>query len=98
MGTATPIKRVNYQPGGDQVVYKLDPPYVYDDEKAVTVEMVLVSGVNVTYSGPETFIFPYDPGSDDVSGGELDGSFRGDIDHEEALAGLGEGYEIEGTI
>lgn len=41
------------------------------------------------FQGPETFLFPADGKGNITSWGELDGSFRGAIDHEQALRNAG---------
>lgn len=66
-------------------IYELDPP-------ADGVKTVVVSANTVMFSGPETYIFPAEKHGDvyEISDwGELDGSYRGGLDHEEALRGLG---------
>lgn len=87
--TATYVKTV---PGaGEMRIYKCDPPMayrVYSDSEPRSTEYVAVSAASVPFSGTETYIFPSD--GDDVSDwGELEGSFRGGWDHEEALRGAG---------
>lgn len=93
MKTATYVKP--YDPGrGDAAVYKLSDPMPVDrfgDEKQHT-DHVVVSAVDVMFSGPETYIFPCDADGKVTSWGELEGSFRGGLDHAEALRGAG--YEI----
>ena len=73
--------------------YEVDPPMQYDDEKATSY--VVVSAV-VAYSGPETLIFPAKKQGDVfdvINFGELEGSFRGALDHEAALNNAG--YRVE---
>jgi hypothetical protein len=78
---------------GDGRVYRLDPPLISEwDERSNPVEYVWVSATNVPYSGPETYIFPCDKKGNVLTWGELEGSYRGGLDHEEALAGAG--YEV----
>jgi len=55
-------------------------------------EHVWVSGNNVPFSGPETYIFPCDSEGSVSDWGELEGSQRGFIDPDRALKELG--YEI----
>lgn len=79
---------------GDARLYKLMPPLVtakYDDV-VETYEFVVVSAADVPYSGPETYIFPADEQGHVTDWLELDGSFRGSLDHAEALRNAG--YEI----
>ena len=52
---------------------------------------IIVSAVVATYSVPETYIFEADESGEITNWGELDGSFRGGLDHLEALNG--HGYE-----
>jgi hypothetical protein len=57
---------------------------------------VIVSGVDLVFTGPETYIFPATPESIAANkhngSSELTGSFRGAIDHTEALRRAG--YEV----
>jgi hypothetical protein len=69
---------------GEARLYKVTPPL--DGHEHVAVSAV------VAYSGPETYIFPADADGKVLSWGELDGSFRGDLDHEAALRLAG--YEV----
>lgn len=57
-----------------------------------STEYVWVSAANVMFSGPETYIFPCDADGEVTDWGELPGSYKGGLDHEEALAEAG--YEI----
>lgn len=66
-------------------LYQLDPPLEGH-------EFVVVSAVNVPSSGPETYIFGADKEGRIVDWSELDGSFRGGLDHVAALENAG--YEI----
>jgi hypothetical protein len=81
---------------GDASLYRVDPPMTYgdlcDEEDKGTTEFVIVSAVNVPFSGPETYIFPADSDGEVVDWLELDGSYRGGLDHEAALRGAG--YEV----
>lgn len=83
---------------GEAHVYELDPPVEYDDyeDGACSTKYVIVSAADVPFSGPETYIFPAVK-KDDVFGAEnmceMEGSYRGGLDHAEALKGLG--YAIE---
>ena len=84
---ATKIKDLpTSKTGAIQVLFKMEPPLEGN-------EFVVVSGVSVPYSGPETYIFPADEEGIIIDFGELDGSFRGAIDINEALRGVG--YEVE---
>jgi len=50
---------------------------------------VAVSAAVAYGSGPETYIFPTDENGKVLDWGELPGSFQGDLDHDEALFGMG---------
>jgi hypothetical protein len=91
--TATFVKTLNR--AGEGRVYRLDPPMeIKDWRNNVTgaTEYVWVSAVVAMFSGAETYIFPCDADGHVTDWGELGGSFRGDLDHEEALNGAG--YEV----
>lgn len=76
---------------GEAKLYKLSEPIDYgwdhgsDDMRGKT-EYVAVSGI--CYHGSETYIFPTDENGVVLDLGELDGSFRGSIDHQKAIDGL----------
>lgn len=80
MSTAKVINRVQ---GSVQAVYEMDPPYMEN-------EHVLVSADGLLVQVPETYIFPKN--GDVTSYLELPGSFRGAMDHSEALENAG--YKI----
>lgn len=69
---------------GDARLYQLSEPL--DGS-----EHVVVSGIDNRW-GAETYIFPADSSGEITSWGELEGSFKGSIDHAEALRGAG--YEV----
>jgi hypothetical protein len=90
---------------GEARVYQVDPPMAYrnygaggDDYLAggteAHAEYVIVSAV-VAYSGPETYIFPARTsterpgGFESINSLELPGSFRGSLDHAQALNNAG---------
>src|SRR5690349_19484746 len=94
---ATLVRRINDWKG-DARLYRVEPPLRYDtwgdedkDQEAAT-GYVIVSAADVPFSGPETYIFAASEAGDVLDWGELDGSFRGGLDHREALSGAG--YEI----
>lgn len=95
MNKATFIKNCDGFTGVAKL-YKLSPPLADEpwdeDDEPTLSEYVLVSGVNAMFTGPETFIFPADENGSVTSCGELPGSFRGSIDHEQALANAG--YQV----
>ena len=96
-GSATRIKDLQgWQ--GDASLYRLSPPLAtqdYDYEKEeyeeVNYEYVVVSAAVAMFSGPETYIFPGNPPEESQPADwiELDGSFRGGLDHAQALANVG---------
>lgn len=74
---------------GDARVYELDPPMDDDPEQW---RYVIVSAVDAMFTGPETYIFPAEKQGDvftTVNMLELDGSFKGALDHEQALENAG---------
>lgn len=71
------------RPDIQQKLYRLEPPANRD------VQYVVVSGADVPFSGPETYIFRSDEDGKITDWLEMRGSFRGDIDHARALSGLG---------
>lgn len=91
MKTATLIK-VPDGFSGDARLYKLSEPVEYDEhwdedglQPARKTNYVIVSAAQVMFSGPETYIFPADEEGEVLNWGELNGSFKGGLDHEEAL-------------
>lgn len=90
MNTATYIKTLDGW-RGEARLYKVDPPMAYgwgDDEG--TTEYVVVSAVVVPYiGGAETYIFPAREDGSVIEYGEMEGSFRGALDHEQALENAG---------
>lgn len=79
-----PTLRSTSPTGADQRVYRLSEPITYDNG---CTSHVVVSAVTVV-GRPETFIFPSDPEGNVLDWGELEGSFQGGLDHEEAINGL----------
>ena len=84
---------------GDARLYRLEPPMSarrFDGNKYVErpVPLVIVSATNVPFGGgPETYVFEANEDGEVTNWGELDGSFKGGLDHAEALRGAG--YEVE---
>lgn len=77
---------------GDARLFKLSQPVKYFSGGGnMQTEHVVVSAVTA-YSGPETYIFPADADGRVLDYMELDGSFRGGLDHAHALDGAG--FEI----
>lgn len=54
---------------------------------------IVVSAINAMFSGPETYIFRANEDGDIIDWCEMDGSFRGALDHARALNNGG--YELE---
>lgn len=89
--TATKIKEgLDWQ--GDATLYQLSAPITYEGDRQT--DFVWVSAVCAIFSGPETFIFPADDNGEVLGWAELEGSFRGGLDHERALRGAGYSLEV----
>jgi hypothetical protein len=86
-GVATLVKRLDGWTG-DARLYRLDPP-------TTTGKYVIVSATAAPFSGPETYIFAAREDGECEDYGELDGSYRGGLDHAEALRRAG--YELMGA-
>jgi hypothetical protein len=86
--TATFVKNLGWR--GDARLYKLSEPYALEDYEGETtnIDYVIVSGINNEF-GIETFIFPAKEDGEAISMGELEGSFKGAIDHAMALENFG---------
>jgi hypothetical protein len=81
---------------GDARLYELDEPIAWskwegNEEVDYRTEFVVVSGIANSFS-TETYIFPANAYGKILSWLELDGSFRGSVDHERALENAG--YEV----
>ena len=74
---------------GDARVFELSEPMQYEGGKT---KYVVVSATVAPFTGAETYIFPSDEKGDVKKFSELDGSYRGGLDHAQALEGAG--YEI----
>lgn len=98
---ATFIKEIPQIRGGIcQKLYRVDPPmtleqwdYDEDVETNIAFDYVVVSAAQVIMVGPETYIFGADEEGMIVNWSELEGSFKGALDHERALHNAG--YEVE---
>lgn len=82
---------------GDARLFQLSEPIPWDydwetQQDKSSTEFVVVSATIAPYSGPETYIFPADEAGEVISWSELSGSYRGGLDHAEALRGAG--YEV----
>jgi hypothetical protein len=78
MGLATLIKKGTSSSGAMWECFQLDPPLAGH-------EYVRVSAVIAPFSGPETYLFPADSDGEVTDWGELEGSYRGGLDINEAL-------------
>ena len=90
MSVARFVKSRKGREDGVASVYELDFPVKYgDDDK--TTSFVWVSAVpHVGFvEGPETYIFACDSDGEVLDWIELGGSFKGAMDHDRALRGLG---------
>ena len=85
MKTATELKRNLDGFNGDARLYRCAPPL--DGH-----EYVIVSAAVVFMTGPETYIFGATKDGEIENWSELDGSFRGGLDHVHALNEAG--YEV----
>ena len=73
---------------GDARLYELSEPVEYGEGNKKT-KFVVVSAAYVMFSGSETYIFPADKNGNVMDWGELEGSFRGGLDHVVALENAG---------
>lgn len=92
---ATLISEKVVEEGMVHKVYKVDPPIPYikwtrgEPDQALLTDYVLVSAAIVKFSGPETYIFPSDAEGQVTDWGELEGSYKGGLNHTVALEGMG---------
>ena len=84
------IKNFDKEFTGDAALYELDEPMKYDGGETC---YVIVSATVVLITGPETYICPADCEGNIINWGELEGSYRGGLDHVRALEGAG--YTVE---
>lgn len=94
--TAAFVRRLS-RGAGEMRLYRLSVPLpsnrgVDADAPHAHYEHVVVSATVVPYSGPETYIFGADSAGKIIDWAELSGSYRGGLDHAEALRGAG--YEV----
>lgn len=95
MNTATFIKNGETFPGVEQRLYHLDPPmhaklygYGGEHERCYVIDYVIVSASSLPLM-EETYIFAADSEGNVINWHELDGSFKGDLDHDLALKRAG---------
>lgn len=96
MKVATEIRKLESFTG-DARLFRLSEPMAcgYDwesGEHKSNTEYVVVSATIAPYSGAETYIFAASESGEIQNWMELDGSYRGGLDHAEALRGAG--YEV----
>lgn len=76
----------------EQKLWKLSERVKYSnewDEVEKYTEFVVTFAAAVLFSGPETYIFAADENGEILSWSEMDGSFRGDLNHEQAIKNAG---------
>jgi hypothetical protein len=76
-------------------LYHVTPPmeYGWGNVNQATTEYVIVSAVNIPFGGPETYIFAANAAGEVIEWAELPGSYRGGLNHTEALRRAG--YTIQ---
>lgn len=79
--------------GFGKKLWKVTPPIGYDEDWDTgkfrkNTDYIVSSAASVMFSGPETYIFPADEEGTIIDWGELQGSYRGGLDHDEAIEGL----------
>ena len=86
---------------GDARLYRLDPPMsvpAWDNKDTlIQIDYVVVSAVVAFFQGPETYIFPANENGEVLDWMELDGSFKGGLNHGQALTYAGY-ISIEGEL
>jgi hypothetical protein len=71
---------------GRAAIYKLSEPLSFREDRSCT--HVFVSSTTVM-GVPETYAFPADESGKVLDWGELDGSQKGDVSHEQVLSDMG---------
>lgn len=90
--TATHLPDTDTSWGAGEVRHwKLSEPVAYGwgDEPDGHTEFVVTSAADVMMSGPEAYIFPADADGKVIDWGEMEGSGKGDHDHEAAIRRAG---------
>jgi hypothetical protein len=98
---ATLVRDVSADFRGKAFLYRCDPPMQYtdgygDDADELETEYVIVSATHAMFSGPETYIFPANSDGEVTNWSELDGSYKGGLDHAGALRAAG--YTVIETL
>lgn len=97
MKTAIFIRVVSEVHSGARL-YSVSPPmvgYAWDDKDPPLHDFVVVSAVNVVFFGPETYIFGSNAEGEMGCMMELPGSFKGALDHAQALENAGYAIELK---
>lgn len=91
-GVATLVRHLNGNAHSKGRVYRVEPPHVdYDGDNPT--EYVWVSAATLPMGlGTETYIFACDEAGEVTSWGEMPGSIKNSLDHDEALRDAG--YEV----
>lgn len=87
MTTATFVKDLDWQVHAAKKLWRLSELVEYDDNQKT--DYVVTSAANAPFSGPETYIFPADKDGEIKSWLEMTGSYRGGLDHKEAISNAG---------
>ena len=74
---------------GEAWLYRLNPPMPYDWEGEEFTEYVVSSAVVAPFTGPETYLFPAGPSGKVLDWGELEGSYRGGLNCDQAVRNAG---------
>lgn len=86
-----------------QILWKVSPPITFNapangeplsfaldmERKDFDTSYVVTSAAVVPWGGPETYIFPANEEGEILGWSELPGSYRGGLDHEEAIKNVG---------
>lgn len=92
--TATFVKDVSENFTGSAKLWKLSYPVNYgwgndEEDGGKKTNYIVTSAAVVMFSGAETYIFPSDEIGNVIDWGEMNGSFRGSLDHEQAIENAG---------
>lgn len=72
---------------GEAVLWRLSEEIATDE--GIATKYVVSSATVAMFSGPETYIFPADEHGNVLNWLDLDGSYKGGLDHEEAIRRAG---------
>lgn len=87
---ATFVKDMSNKFSGTAMLWELSEPIGYrhnwdDGEPTEFTDHVVTSAAITSLAGPETYVFPADQDGNILDWGEIAGSFRGGLDHHEAI-------------